>query len=126
MFSFDLSPADALWLIEQSIQLKRDEQRGRRPPLLSGRTLGLLFEKPSLRTRVSFEAAIARLGGDAIFLNGKDVGKGGAVYKKHAGFCLEAQHFPDSVNQKDFPSVILKPGETYSQTTSYKFGVVKK
>ena len=44
--------------------------------MLLGRTLGLLFEKPSLRTRVSFEAAIARLGGNAIFLRGKDVGLG--------------------------------------------------
>ncbi len=72
----DLSTSEARWLIDQSMRLKRDEQCGRRPPLLSGRTLGLLFEKPSLRTRVSFEAAIARLGGDAIFLNGKDVGLG--------------------------------------------------
>jgi ornithine carbamoyltransferase len=72
----DLSSNDACRLIDQSIQLKRDEKRGRRPPLLPGRTLGLLFEKPSLRTRVSFEAAIARLGGNAIFLHGKDVGLG--------------------------------------------------
>jgi len=72
----DLRTDDAVWLIERSIQLKREEQRGRRPPLLSGRTLGLLFEKPSLRTRVSFEAAIARLGGNAIFLRGTDVGLG--------------------------------------------------
>ena len=42
----------------------------------SGRTLGLIFEKPSLRTRVSFEAAIAQLGGNAIFLRGEDVGLG--------------------------------------------------
>ena len=49
---------------------------GKRPALLSGRTLGLSFEKPSLRTRVSFEAAIARLGGNAIFLRGEDVGLG--------------------------------------------------
>ena len=55
------------------------------------------------------------------FLDGKDKGKGGAVYKKHAGFCLEAQHFPDSVNQKDFPSMILQPGKTYAQTTVYAF-----
>jgi aldose 1-epimerase len=55
------------------------------------------------------------------FLDGKDKGKGGAVYKKHAAFCLETQHFPDSVNQRNFPSVILKPGETYSQTTVYSF-----
>lgn len=56
------------------------------------------------------------------FLNGNDKGKGGAIYKQYAGFCLETQHFPDSVNQKEFPSVILKPGETYSSTTIFKFG----
>src|SRR5262249_59851849 len=38
------------------------------------------------------------------FLDGKARGKGGAVYKKHAGFCLEAQHYPDSPNQPTFPS----------------------
>jgi aldose 1-epimerase len=57
------------------------------------------------------------------FLDGKVKGKGGAVYKKHAGLCLEAQHFPDSPNQKDFPSTILRPGKTYQQTTVYRFGV---
>jgi ornithine carbamoyltransferase len=73
----DLTTAQAEWLICQSIQLKIDEQGGRgRPPILSGRTLGLMFEKPSLRTRVSFEAAIARLGGNAIFLRSEDVGLG--------------------------------------------------
>ncbi len=55
------------------------------------------------------------------FLDGKNRGKGGAVYRKHAGFCLEAQHFPDSVNQPAFPSVILRPGQTYRQTTIYAF-----
>jgi aldose 1-epimerase len=55
------------------------------------------------------------------FLDGSNKGKGGVVYKKHQGFCLEAQHFPDSVNQPKFPSVILKPGQTYTQTTIYKF-----
>jgi aldose 1-epimerase len=55
------------------------------------------------------------------FLDGKVKGKGGVAYQKHAGFCLEAQHFPDSVNQPSFPSVILKPDEKYQQTTIYKF-----
>jgi aldose 1-epimerase len=55
------------------------------------------------------------------FLDGKRKGKDGAVYNKHAGFCLEAQHFPDSINQKQFPSVVLRPGEVYRQTTLYKF-----
>lgn len=55
------------------------------------------------------------------FLDGTIKGKGGVAYKKHYGFCMEAQHFPDSVNHPEFPSVILKPGQTYSQTTIYKF-----
>jgi len=73
---FDITAAEARALIDRAIQLKRDEKRGQRPLLLAGRSLGLLFEKPSLRTRVSFEAAIARLGGNAIFLRGQDVGLG--------------------------------------------------
>jgi aldose 1-epimerase len=55
------------------------------------------------------------------FLDGKTKGKGGVAYQRHAGFCLEAQHFPDSVNHPDFPSVILRPGKTYTQTTVYRF-----
>jgi aldose 1-epimerase len=55
------------------------------------------------------------------FLDGSVKGKGGVVYRKHQGFCLEAQHFPDSVNHPNFPSVILRPGQTYAQTTVYKF-----
>jgi aldose 1-epimerase len=50
-------------------------------------------------------------------------GKGGAVYNRQEGFCLEAQHWPDSPNQPDFPSTELAPGETYAQTTIYKFGI---
>jgi aldose 1-epimerase len=56
------------------------------------------------------------------FLNGKITGKGNTVYKKHYGFCLETQHFPDSPNQPSFPSTILRPGETF-KSTSYKFSV---
>jgi ornithine carbamoyltransferase len=73
---FELPPAGAGDLLHRAIELKRANQRGLRPLYLSGRTLGLIFEKPSLRTRVSFEAAIAQLGGSAIFLRDKDVGMG--------------------------------------------------
>ena len=59
------------------------------------------------------------------FLDGTLKGKNGVVYGKHAGFCLETQHFPDSPNQPKFPSTILKPGQTYHTTTSYTFGVRK-
>ncbi|HZG25152.1 MAG TPA: galactose-1-epimerase, partial [Chitinophagaceae bacterium] len=56
------------------------------------------------------------------FLDGTLTGtRSGARYVKHAGFCLETQHFPDSPNQPDFPSTILKPGQTYHETTSFKF-----
>ncbi|MEP7373173.1 MAG: aldose epimerase family protein [Chitinophagaceae bacterium] len=47
--------------------------------------------------------------------------RGGAKYVKHAALCLETQHYPDSPNQPAFPTTILKPGETYRQTTIYKF-----
>jgi aldose 1-epimerase len=55
------------------------------------------------------------------FLDGSLTGKGGFVYRKHAAFCLEAGHFPDSVNQPSFPPIILKPGQTYQQRTEYRF-----
>jgi aldose 1-epimerase len=54
-------------------------------------------------------------------LDGSLVGKGGIAYRRHAGFCLETQHYPDSVNHAGFPSVILRPGQTYRQTTVHKF-----
>ncbi|RTQ48148.1 galactose mutarotase [Hymenobacter gummosus] len=59
------------------------------------------------------------------FLDGSLKGKGGEVYRKHAGFCMETQHFPDSPNQPKFPSTILKPGQTLHSTTVYRFGVRK-
>jgi len=55
------------------------------------------------------------------FLDGSITGKGGQVYPQRSGFCLETQHFPDSPNQPTFPSTVLKPGQTYKTTTSYKF-----
>jgi aldose 1-epimerase len=55
------------------------------------------------------------------FLDASLTGKGNIAYRKHYGFCLETQHFPDSPNQPNFPSTILRPGEKYAQTTVYKF-----
>lgn len=49
------------------------------------------------------------------------LGKGGVAYKRHQGLCLETQHFPDSVNQPNFPSVILRPGQTYRHIMVHKF-----
>jgi aldose 1-epimerase len=55
------------------------------------------------------------------FLDGLVKGKDGVAYQKNQAFCLETQHFPDSVNHPNFPSTILRPGQTYTQTTIYKF-----
>jgi aldose 1-epimerase len=56
------------------------------------------------------------------FLDGTLRGKGGAVYNRRNGLCLEAQHYPDSPNQPAFPSTIVKPGQTYQSKTLWKFG----
>ncbi len=55
------------------------------------------------------------------FLDGTLTGKAGKVYKKHYGFCLETQHFPDSPNKSNFPSVVLLPGQKYTSETVHKF-----
>jgi len=55
------------------------------------------------------------------WLDGTQCGHGGIYYTQHSGFCLETQHFPDSLHHPRFPSVILRPGQTYTQTTTYKF-----
>jgi aldose 1-epimerase len=75
----------------------------------SGRVLEVLTTEPGLQFYTGN------------FLDGTLKGKEGITYKKHAGFCLEAQHFPDAVNHPEFPSTILRPGQTYRQTTIYRF-----
>jgi aldose 1-epimerase len=53
------------------------------------------------------------------FLDGAALNGG---FKQHSAFCLETQHYPDSPNRPEFPTVILRPGEKYEQTTTYNFG----
>jgi aldose 1-epimerase len=57
------------------------------------------------------------------FLDGSDTGRDGVSYQYRSAFCLEAQHYPDSPNHENFPSTVLEPGDTYKQTTIYKFYV---
>ena len=57
------------------------------------------------------------------FLDGTIKGKGGVVYQKHYGFCVEADHYPDAIHHKKFPSIVLRPSETFHQTTVHKFSV---
>jgi aldose 1-epimerase len=56
------------------------------------------------------------------FLDGTVKGKGGAVYNRRNGLCLETQHYPDSPNQPAFPSTIVRPGQTYQSQTVWRFG----
>ncbi|QJX49299.1 galactose mutarotase [Hymenobacter taeanensis] len=80
---------------------------------VTGRTMDLYTDQPG----VQFYSGN--------FLKGNLVGKGNTKYTQNYGFCLETQHFPDSPNQPNFPSTILKPGETFRSTTEYRFGVRK-
>lgn len=57
------------------------------------------------------------------FLDGTVTGKKGIVYNQRTGICLETQHYPDSPNKPEWPSVILEPGKVYQSTCIYKFGV---
>jgi ornithine carbamoyltransferase len=74
----DVSRAEAELLIERAIDLKREWHNGGHPTLpLRGRTLALVFEKPSLRTRVAFEAGMNQLGGQGSYLSANDIDMGG-------------------------------------------------
>jgi aldose 1-epimerase len=59
------------------------------------------------------------------FLDGTLKGKGGRVYQRRSGFCLETQHYPDSPNRSNFPSTILRPGQAYDTQTVFRFGFEK-
>ena len=72
----DLSPDELLRLLSEASRLKAAHARGESTPVLLGKVLGMVFEKPSLRTRVSFQAAIAQLGGASVFLPGSETGLG--------------------------------------------------
>ena len=77
VFLADFS-AEELWRwLELARDLKAEWQAGGNQPLLKGKTLGMIFQKPSLRTRVSFEMAMGHLGGDALYLSPNEIGLGG-------------------------------------------------
>lgn len=77
----------------------------------SGRVLEVLTTQPGIQLYTGYH------------LDGTLTGHNNTRYNRFAGLCLEAQHYPDSPNQESFPSTILRPGEKYSETTVYKFGV---
>jgi aldose 1-epimerase len=77
----------------------------------SGRVMELLTTEPGLQFY------------SGNFLDGTITGKRGLPYQRRAGLCLETQHFPDSPHHPEFPSTVLRPGETYRTSTVYRFSV---
>ena len=75
----------------------------------TGRTMELYTTEPGLQLYTGN------------FLDGETKGKHGKRYPHRGGLCLEAQHYPDTPNQPRFPTTLLRPGETYRQTTIYRF-----
>src|SRR5262245_20402051 len=73
---FEVSEDELKHLLQEAIRLKKAHQRGQESQALRGRVLALVFEKPSLRTRVSFETAMAQVGGTSIFVGSNEVGIG--------------------------------------------------
>jgi ornithine carbamoyltransferase len=103
---FDINALEAAELLDRASTLKREDRYGDRPQVLAGRTLGMVFDKPSLRTRVSFEAAITQLGGNALFLNGKDVGLG--VRESVADFARVISQYVDALAVRTFSQTTIE------------------
>ncbi|MGG1676362.1 ornithine carbamoyltransferase [Neobacillus sp. NRS-1170] len=77
----DFSPEEILYLLDEAQELKALQKQGKPHPYLSGKVLGMIFEKSSTRTRVSFEVGMLQLGGHAIFLSSRDIqlGRGESI-----------------------------------------------
>jgi len=69
----DFSPAEVAYILQVGLELKREKQQGIPHPLLAGKTLGMIFQKSSTRTRVAFEVGMYQLGGHALFLSPRDI-----------------------------------------------------
>jgi aldose 1-epimerase len=103
---------DHNWVIDQAGAVPSPCARVSAPR--SGRVMEVLTTEPG----VQFYAGN--------FLTGTLRGKGGKVYPRRGGLCLETQHFPDSPNQPAFPSVVLRPGQKYKSTTVYRFPAARR
>lgn len=72
----DYSPKEIQAMLDLAIDLKKEWKAGGNRPLLKGKVLGMIFQKPSLRTRVSFDMGMRHLGGDALYLSPNEIGLG--------------------------------------------------
>jgi ornithine carbamoyltransferase len=103
---FDLTPDDLQSILAISADLKARLKVGDRPPLLQGRVLTLVFEKPSLRTRNSFEAAAIQLGGGSVFLSTQDAGLNGRESLHDVARVLSA--YSDAIVMRTFRQSLIE------------------
>lgn len=100
---------DHNWVLDKGITARPEHVATLHDPS-SGRTLKVATTEPGLQFY------------SGNFLDGTLVGTGGRIYRQGDALCLETQHFPDSPNQPEFPSTVLRPGRTYRTTTVHSFG----
>src|SRR5882757_10609218 len=91
----DLTRDELASLLAESVRLKAARARGVPTRTLAGKVVGLVFEKPSLRTRVSFESGVAQLGGTSLYLPGNEVGLGWR--ETLADFSRTISHYIDAL-----------------------------
>ena len=103
---YDLTPLDLMAVLQRAADLKALFRKGERPPLLQGRVLAQLFEKPSLRTRNSFEAAMIHLGGSGIFLTTVEAGLNGRESLKDIAKVLSS--FSDVITMRTFSQTLIE------------------
>ena len=108
----DVTADEITQLLQEAARLKALHQRGKQAPVLLGRVLGLIFEKPSLRTRVSFETAMAQLGGSSVFLGGSDVGMG--KRESVPDFARVMSQYVDGVVLRTFSHATVEAFATYA------------
>src|SRR4029077_16970582 len=95
---------------KQAAELKKAHARGKEKPILQGKVVAMIFEKPSLRTRVSFQAGIAQLGGARVFLSGQEIGLG--TRETVPDFARTISHYVDAVVLRVFKQETV---ETFAQ-----------
>lgn len=109
---YDLTPDDLFAVLESARALKKRFQLGDRPQLLPGRVLAQLFEKPSLRTRNSFEAAMIHLGGTGIFLSTAEAGLNGRESLKDVATVLSS--YSDVITMRTFSQELIEEFASFS------------
>ncbi len=108
----DLSATDVEEIFDISAELKHKMKRGDRPPRLKGHVLTQIFEKPSLRTRNSFEAAIIQLGGGGIFLTSEEAGLQGR--ETLADIARVLTSYSDAVVMRTFSQDLIRQFASFS------------